>query len=85
VVRKHDLREQQAGTVINMTSKKQETALGRALAEVVGRITGKFGVELEHRAQWKLVDIVSSLRGDFHGSLVDSQDTWRARLHHGRT
>ena len=66
MARKRYLREQRAGTVINMTSKKQETALGRALAEVVGRITGKFGVELEHTAQWKLADIVSSLRGDFH-------------------
>ncbi|MDE0238209.1 MAG: hypothetical protein OXN95_13380 [bacterium] len=66
MARKHDLREQRAGTVINMTSKKQETDLGRALAEVVDRITDVFGVELEHTAQWKLADIVSSLRGDFH-------------------
>ncbi|MCY3863316.1 MAG: hypothetical protein OXG67_15325 [bacterium] len=65
MARKHDLREQRAGTVINMTSKKQETDLGRALAEVVDRITDVFGVELEHTAQWKLADIVSSLRGDF--------------------
>ena len=66
MARKHDLREQRAGAVLNMTSKKQETALGRALAEVVDRITGVFGVELEHTAQWKPADIVSSLRGDFH-------------------
>jgi len=66
VVRKHDLREQQAGTVINMTSRKQETELGRALIEVVDRIADVFGVELEHTDQWKLADIVSSLRSDFH-------------------
>lgn len=66
MARKHDLRAQRAGTVIHMTSRKQETDLGRALAEVVGRITDAFNVELEHTAQWKLADIVSSLRGDFN-------------------
>ena len=48
-----------------MTSKKQESDLGRALADVVDRITEVFSVELEHTAQWKLADIVSSLRGAF--------------------
>ncbi|MDE0268863.1 MAG: hypothetical protein OXI96_07500 [Acidimicrobiaceae bacterium] len=65
MARKHDLRAQRAGTVINMTSKKQESDSGRALAEVVERITDVFDVELEHTAQWKLSDIVSSLRRDF--------------------
>jgi len=65
VVRKHDLRTQRAGTVINMTSKKQESDLGRALADAVNRITDGFDVALKHTAQWKLADIVSSLRGDF--------------------
>ena len=67
MARKHLLRAQRAGTVINMTSKKQESDLGRALAEVVEQIIDVFNVELEHTAQWKLADIVSSLRGDFDG------------------
>ena len=66
MARKHDLRAQRAGTVINMTSKKQESELGRALTTVVDRIADAFDVDLEHTAQWKLADIVSSLRGDFN-------------------
>lgn len=65
MARKHDLRAQRAGTVINMTSRRQESDLGRALAEVVDQVTDVFAVELEHAAQWKLADIVSSRRGDF--------------------
>ena len=65
MARKNDLRAQRAGTVINMTSKKQETDLGVALTAVVDRIADVFDVELEHATQWKLADIVSSLRSDF--------------------
>ena len=65
MVRKSDLRKQRAGTVINMTSKKQESDLGQALQSVVARIEEGFGVALEHAGQWKLSDIVSSLRSDF--------------------
>ncbi len=65
MARKQDLRKQRVGTVINMTSKKQKTELGRALVQVVDRIMDVFGVKLEHATQWKLADIVSSLRGNF--------------------
>ena len=65
MARKHDLRAQRAGTVINMTSKKQESDLGKALIRAVEQIAEVFDVELEHTAQWKLADIVSSLRSNF--------------------
>ncbi len=65
MARKHDLRTQRAGTVINMTSKKQESDLGCALTDVVDQITEIFAVKLMHTTQWKLSDIVSSLQGDF--------------------
>lgn len=65
MARKSDLRKQRAGTVINMTSKKQESDLGQALQSVVARIEEEFGVGLKHAGQWKLSDIVSSLRSDF--------------------
>ncbi len=59
--RKHDLRKQRDGTVINMTSKKQETNLGAALLRVVDQIQNEFGVSLSHEPQWKLGDIVREL------------------------
>ena len=65
MARKHDLRAQRAGTVINMTSKQQESDLGGALSIVVDRIADEFDVDLEHTKQWRLADIVSSLRSDF--------------------
>ncbi len=39
MARKAGLRLQRAGTVINLTSKKQETEMGHALTAVVARIT----------------------------------------------
>lgn len=65
MARKSDLRKQRTGTVINMTSKKQESDLGRALISVVDRIEDVFNVKLEHTGQWKLSDVVSSLRSNF--------------------
>jgi len=38
MARKHQLREQRAGTVINLSSKKQEGRLGKALAAVAERL-----------------------------------------------
>lgn len=63
--KKADLREQRAGTVINLTSKKQESELGRALEEVAKRLVDEFGVQLEHERQWKLSDVVAALRSSF--------------------
>ncbi|MXW61140.1 MAG: hypothetical protein F4Z58_12135 [Acidimicrobiaceae bacterium] len=65
MARKHDLRAQRAGTVINMTSKRQESDLGRALIAVVDRLTDEFALELTHSKQWKLADVVAVLRSDF--------------------
>ena len=44
MARKADLRLQRAGTVINLTSKQQETALGKALKKVVTRLPERFVV-----------------------------------------
>jgi type II restriction enzyme len=65
MARKHQLREQRAGTVINITSKKQETQIGRALSEVATRIVAAFGVTLVHESQWKLAAVVTRLRPFF--------------------
>lgn len=65
MARKEDLRKQREGTIINLTSKKQETDLGSALTEVVRLLTDEFGVVLQHEQQWKLADVVSGLRTHF--------------------
>ena len=65
MARKHQLRKQRTGTVINLTSKQQEGRLGRALTAVAKRLRTEFGVELHHEREWKLADIVRRLREDF--------------------
>lgn len=65
MARKHQLRVQRAGTVINLTSTQQEGRLGKALLAVVARIRGQFGVSLEHERDWKLADVVRRLRVAF--------------------
>lgn len=64
MARKHQLREQRAGTVINVTSKGQESDVTKALLQVVDHLGSKFGtkVSLVHRSQWHLKDIVAELR-----------------------
>ena len=65
MARKHQLREQRAGTVINLTSRKQEARVGRALITVIDRLSAQFPVKLHHERQWKLADIVGRLRTQF--------------------
>lgn len=67
MARKHDLRKQRAGTVINVTSKKQETEVIQALEKVVGYLQDKYGrrIELEHSSTWLLKDIVSELESSY--------------------
>jgi type II restriction enzyme len=65
MARKADLRLQRAGTVINLTSKQQETALGKALKKVVARLQKDFGLQLHHAKTAKLADILSGLEADF--------------------
>jgi len=65
MARKHQLRKQRAGTVINLTSKKQEGRLGKALTAVADRLRSQFGVVLQHEREWKLADVVDRLRTVF--------------------
>ena len=65
MARKSDLRKQRTRTVINLTSRQQESALGVVLKALEGRITDNFNVELEDQSQWRLADIVSSLSESF--------------------
>jgi type II restriction enzyme len=65
MARKHQLRQQRAGTVINLSSKKQEGRLGKALSMVAERLQSQFGLELLHEKEWKLVDIIARLKVHF--------------------
>ncbi len=67
MARKHQLRDQRAGTVINLTSKKQESDVIKALVEVVDHLRGKFAkkISLVHEKQWYLKDIVAQLRHSY--------------------
>ncbi len=65
MARRADLRNQRTGTVINTTSKKQESDLGVALQRVVDRLINEFGVKLVHDSQWKVADVVGALRESF--------------------
>jgi len=64
MARKHDLRIQRAGTVINLTSKKQESEIVPALILVVEALAEKFGdrISMVHQRQWHLKNIVGELR-----------------------
>jgi type II restriction enzyme len=66
VSRKADLRVQRAGTVLNLTSKEQETSLGHALKKVVARLEREFGdIRLDHKRRWQLKEIIDGLKRDF--------------------
>lgn len=62
--RKHELRDQRVGTVINLTSKSQEGRLGIALNATVARLA-EFGLTLHHARDWKLSEVVNRLRALF--------------------
>lgn len=58
--------EQRAGTVLNLTAKKHETALGKALKKVVVDLRCEFPyVLLDHQPRWQLAEIVDHLKQDF--------------------
>ncbi|NMC21773.1 MAG: hypothetical protein GYA33_15290 [Thermogutta sp.] len=64
MARRDRLRVQRTGTVINATSKQQESDIIQALSRVVLHIQGRFqtAVALTHQKQWLLKDIVAELR-----------------------
>ncbi|MBT1035915.1 hypothetical protein KJY78_06105 [Canibacter sp. lx-45] len=62
---KERLRRNRYGTVINVTSSKQELQLAEALVNVTERLTAKFGVAFKHEKTVMLADIVASLRQSF--------------------
>jgi len=67
MARKDQLRKQRAGTVINVTAKKQESDIIRALFGVVDYLAGKYGpkIKIAHSKQWYLKDIVEELRRSY--------------------
>lgn len=67
MARKDQLRRQRAGTIINVTSKKQESDVIKALVKVVDHLNGKSGgrLAIRHERQWHLRDIVAELQSSY--------------------
>lgn len=62
---KERLRKTRAGTVLNLTSKQQESTLGKALQRLVVRLAEDFDVRLQHEKTWQYKDLVEDLRREF--------------------
>ena len=62
---KKQLRALREGTVINVTSKKQEKSVIKALQTVEADLKDRYGVILVHLSNWYLHEIVSGLKGSF--------------------
>jgi len=66
MAKKDDLRIQRAGTIINATSKQQETSVVRALEEVVDMLRESFPkIALHHEKEWLVADVIRRLRVEF--------------------
>ncbi|MGH2852990.1 MAG: EcoRI family type II restriction endonuclease [Solirubrobacteraceae bacterium] len=65
MARKHDLRRQHAGMILNFTSKKQETTVAKALRDTLTRLQKTFTVQLDHKPQWVLSEIVTRLSSEY--------------------
>lgn len=65
MAQKARLRLNRYGTIINLTSKKQETALGQAVIETTELLSAKFGYALHHAKRALLGEIVDTLRQQF--------------------
>jgi type II restriction enzyme len=64
---KEDLRVSRAGTIINATSRQQESEVIKALYLVVKNLNEKFknGIQVKHMNKWFLYDIVNELKTRF--------------------
>lgn len=65
MAKKHALRLQHAGMVLNFTSRKQESSVALALKEVVARLEETFGLVLEHQSDWTLAKVIETLRAEY--------------------
>lgn len=65
MAQKERLRQNRYGTVINVTSSKQEVELAEAMVETSEAITAKFGLTLVHQKNILLSDIIGDLRTQF--------------------
>jgi type II restriction enzyme len=65
MARKDELRRLHAGVILNLTSKKQETSVGKALEVALERLKDTFPVAFDHKKTWVLTEIVEKLRAEF--------------------
>lgn len=65
MAKKHDLRRQHAGMILNFTSKKQETAVARAPQDALSRLQQDFAVQFDHKPRLLLSEIVAKLGREY--------------------
>jgi type II restriction enzyme len=61
VAEKHRLRLNRAGTILNLTSRQQESALGKALKGATAQLLDEFELKLIHNKSWPLSRVVERL------------------------
>jgi type II restriction enzyme len=65
MARKHELRRQHAGMILNFTSKQQEAKVAKALKDALVRLQDAFDLQFDHKREWKLQEIVARLREEY--------------------
>lgn len=65
MARKEQLRKDHEGMILNLTSRQQESSLGKAMGMLIEDIREKFGVTIIHEKDWKLADVVGRLSVEF--------------------
>jgi type II restriction enzyme len=65
VAEKHRLRLNRAGTVLNLTSKQQESEVGQALEQATLAVLNEFGLLLRHRKRLPLKEVADALKRNF--------------------
>ncbi len=65
MAKKSQLRQTRAGTIINVTSRKQESDVYQALHVVIANLSDKYRLRLHHDPYWYLKYIVENLRKNY--------------------
>lgn len=65
MAKKHDLRRQHTGMILNFTSKQQEAKVAKALKDALVRLQAEFDLRFDHKREWKLQEIVARLREEY--------------------
>ncbi len=65
MAKKEQLRSLRSGTIINITSKKQESEIIQALDDVILKLNQNYSLKFQHNKTWRLKDIANRLNKHF--------------------